>query len=402
MEAYRLYSSLPRQTKHETVAEISLGALHRNYDLLLQAIRRTTPDVRPVCVVKADAYGHGAEVVSRALMEAGCDFFAVACLDEATALRSLLGPGPDILILGYTDPDCAAELAANNIIQAVISEEYMRRLACAAEAAGVVLRVHLKLDTGMNRLGLPAQTDKAIARAAEVAAELAASPHLRLEGMFTHFARADEGTCRENPPAGMSGEEYTANQFRRFMAVDSLLRERGINIPHRHVCNSAAALRYPEYRLEMVRLGIMLYGLLPSDEVSFPGLLPVMRLRSVVSHVYDLPPGATVGYGGCFVSDMPRKIAVIPVGYADGFLRAYTGGTIKIYHDNIAYPATVVGRVCMDQLTADITGTPCTTGDTAVLFGEEPGDLEELAHRAGTIGYESLCLISSRVPRYYV
>ena len=197
--------------------------------------------------------------------------FAVASLDEATALREALGPGPDILILGYTDPGCAAELAANNIIQTVISEEHIRRLASAAEVAGFVLRVHLKLDTGMNRLGLPAQTDKAISSAADIAARLAASPHLRLEGLSTHFSRADEGACRENPPAGLYGEEFTALQFRRFMAVDSLLRARGISVACRHVCNSAAALRYPEYRLNMVRLGIMLYGLCPSEEIGFPG-----------------------------------------------------------------------------------------------------------------------------------
>jgi alanine racemase len=402
METYRLYSSLPCHKAPATVAEISLGALLHNYDLLLGSARRATPHVRPVCVVKADAYGHGAGAVSRALAGAGCNFFAVASLGEATALRQELGPGPDILILGYTDPDCADELAGNNIIQTVISEEYMNRLSDAAEAAGIVVRVHLKLDTGMNRLGLPAQTDRAIAAAADIAAKLAASPHLRLEGLLTHFSRADEEGCRENPPASMSGEEYTALQFRRFLTVDTLLRARGINLPHRHVCNSAAAARYPEYRLDMVRFGIMLYGLCPSYGVNFPGLMPVMKLRSFVSHVLDLHPGATVGYGGGFSSDTPKRIAVIPVGYADGFVRGFEGGTIKIYHDNRAYPATVVGRVCMDQLTADITGTPCTTGDVAVLFGEEPGDLEALSRRAGTIVYESLCLISSRVPRCYV
>ncbi len=440
--SYRLYSSLPCPISPRTAAEVSIPALLNNYRLLLAAARNNTPNVRPICVVKADAYGHGADAAAKALMGAGCDFFAVSCADEAEALRRALGPAPDIMILGYTDPARAAELSQNNIIQTVYSREYMSALSAAAENARIKVRTHLKLDTGMNRIGIPAQTDEEIRAAADVAVELAGAPGLIFEGMFTHFARADEnpeplfaadpgisgeimtcdavktaydaafpGISGQNtsssasytaPDSSLSGEDFTFMQFSRYRAVEQLIEERGINISCRHVCNSAAAVRHPEYRLDCVRFGIMLYGLLPSGEVPFPGLLPVMKLRTVVSHIHDLMPGASVGYGGCFTSNIPRRIATLPVGYADGFIRAYTGGTIKIYHAGKAYAVKIVGRICMDQLTADVTGTPCEPGDGAVLFGDEPGDLELLARRAGTIGYESLCIISSRVPRYYI
>jgi alanine racemase len=428
---YRLYSSLPCPPAPRTAAEISIPALLNNYRLLLKAARDSTPGVRAICVVKADAYGHGAEAAATALMKDGCDFFAVSCIEEAEALRHALGAAPDIMILGYTDPSRASELAASNIIQTVYSRRYMAALSAYASDAGVKVRTHLKLDTGMNRIGIPAQSNEQIREAAKTAIELASAPGLVFEGMFTHFARADEeyepvaaaGTAigrqkqdisgeitkggasdKEEPlpDCGLCGEDFTELQFSRYRAVEKLIEARGIKIPCRHICNSAASVRHPEYRLDCVRFGIMLYGLLPSGEVDFPGLLPVMKLRSVVSHVHDLLPGASVGYGGCFTSNISRRIATLPVGYADGFIRAYTGGTIKIYHDGVGYKVKIVGRICMDQLTADISGTPCEEGDSAVLFGDEPGDLEQLSRRAGTIGYESLCIISSRVPRYYV
>ncbi len=416
---YRLYSSLPCPPPFGTAAEISIPALINNYRLLLGIVRDGAPGVRPICVVKADAYGHGAQIVAQALSDAGCDFFAVSCLEEAIALRSALGQRADILILGYTDPARAPEIAAHNIIQTVISRPHMAALSESAASARAVLRVHLKLDTGMNRLGIPAQSPDEINRAAECAALLAGSANLSLEGMFTHLARADEAIedqgClipesggKSGPPPSplpdcrLSGEEFTGLQFARFRAVKTLLLERGISIKSCHVCNSAAAVRHPEYRLDCVRFGIMLYGLAPSEWLSLPGLMPVMKLRTFVSHVHNLAPGASVGYGGCFSAEAPRKIATLPVGYADGFIRAYTGGKIKIYHDGRAYPARIVGRICMDQMTADITGTPIEPGDTAILFGDEPGDLEALARHAGTIGYEALCIISSRVTRYYV
>lgn len=412
---YRLYSSLPEPRSSRNIAAISLPALIHNYRLLLGEERSHNPALRPICVVKADAYGHGADRVAGALAGAGCDFFAVSCIDEAESLRRALGPSPDILILGCTDPREAPAIASLNLIQTVFSREYIPLLAGAARGAGVRVRVHLKLDTGMNRLGVPAQSDSQIAASADTAAALAASDVLRLEGLFTHFARADEDISAE--PAGaypssagedfvdcasLGGKDFTALQFSRFAALCRRLEERGISLPCRHACNSAAALRHPEYRLDAVRLGIMLYGLSPSCSLTLPGLLPVMSLRSVVTHLHTLPPGGSVGYGGCFTSNIERSIATLPIGYADGFLRGYSGGSIKIYHGGLPYTVPIVGRICMDQLTVDVTGTPVSPGDEALLFGDTPGDIEALARRAGTIGYESLCIISSRVPRYYI
>lgn len=417
---YRLYSSLSGPYTAKNAAEINLSALIHNYNLLLGAVTRDNPSVRPICVVKADGYGHGAGRVARALSAAGCDFFAVSCLEEAVSLRQTLGKAPDILILGYTDPRNAALLSEFNIIQTGFSERYISELSAVAKSGDLSLRVHLKLDTGMNRIGIPAQTERQIDAAADVAASLAVSGVLKLEGMFTHFARADEEETENDrnftprqaenlisgkfalPPSSLCGEDFTARQYACFDAVRKRLESRGIKILCLHVCNSAAAVRHPEYSLNAVRFGISLYGVAPSAAVPVEGLLPVMRLCSVVSHRHTLAPGCSVGYGGCFTSNIPRDIATLPIGYADGFLRKYTGGKIKIYHDGVAYTVPIVGNICMDQLTADVTDTPVAPGDRAVLFGDTHGDLEELANRAGTIPYESLCLISSRVPRYYI
>lgn len=447
-DIYKLYSSLPEPFApgKRTVAEISIPALLNNYKKLLGAARRTNPQTRPVCVVKADAYGHGADRVAAALMGAGCDFFAVSCIEEAAALRRSLGGTPDIIILGYTPPECAGILAGLNVIQTLYSEPYARAVADFARNAGVRIRAHLKLDTGMNRLGIAAQSDGQIKTAAEITARLARTPEILLEGIFTHFARADEeegcvdsftAAATSASPAktraasfdgaaqnaqlpalaecGLPGElllpasdaeltgaDFTILQYERFVAVCKLLGERGISIPCRHVSNSAVSVRRPDLSLECVRFGIMLYGLSASDNVVFPGLLPVMKLRSVISHIHTVSPGSSVGYGGCFTSNIPTKIATIPVGYADGFLRAYTGGTIRVRHGNTDYDIPIVGRICMDQLTADVSSTPAEPGDSVILFGDSAGSLEALARRAGTIAYESACIISSRVPRYYV
>ncbi len=374
----------------KTWAEIDLGALVSNYRYL-----KSLTKSRIAAVVKADAYGHGAARCAQALAAEGADTFAVSCTDEAVSLRLALSaytsPKPEILILGYTAPEDTELLFRYGITQTVFSAPYAASLAAAVESAkrrGTVdkdarLPVHIKLDTGMNRIGFDAEDPAACAE--EILASIA-KEHLAVTGVFTHFACADE------PETDM-----TARQFEAYRAVTDRLAALGAEIGTRHVCNSAALLAYPEYHLDMVRAGIVLYGLSP-DGTPVPGLRPVMKLCTTVSHVHTVRPGGAVSYGASFTADRPLTAATLPIGYADGFIRDFqNGGSAMIG----TVRAPVIGRVCMDQCMVDVTGADVRPGDTAVLFGDEPGSLEALARTANTINYELVCLVGKRVVRVY-
>lgn len=390
-ETYKLYSSLPIYSRHKTWAEINLDALRKNYALLKKHVSGS----RIICVMKADSYGHGADSCARALLEEGCDFFAASCIEEAVALRKVcieLGKHADILILGYTLPYSAGTLAESDIIQTVFSPEYAMALNEEASRQRCSVRVHIKLDTGMNRIGFVAQNDETITRAAEDVAAVCKLDSLSVEGMFTHFAKADEEVC---------GEDMTLTQAKRFLDVNEKLTEKGINIPFLHASNSAASVRYPELHFDGVREGILLYGARPSEYVDLPGLRPVMSLKTVISHIHNLPANEHVSYGGTYASDKESVLATIPIGYADGFLRAFSGAKVSIVTRSGKISAPIVGRICMDQCMVDVTGTDANIGDVVTLFGEEETQLYNLAKLAGTIDYECLCLISGRVPRIY-
>lgn len=387
------YPDFPTLSSHKTWAEIDLAALRQNYRTL-RALTCGETERRPIAVVKADAYGHGAARCVAALMDEGCDFFAVSCIEEAMAVRAVCPPErADVLLLGYTLPGEAALLAAHDVIQTVFSRDYAEALSAAAAAADVQVRVHVKLDTGMNRIGFltaPADLDETVAAIAAIAAD----PHLELCGLFTHFARADEPD-----PAPIDA------QFARYNAVIARLDALGIDPGMRHVCNSAAACRYLVGRLDAVRLGIMLYGAPPErdfDTICPVPLTPVMRLCTNIAHLHTLTPGEAVSYGGHFTADTPRTIATLPVGYADGFVRAFGGATVSVATAEGSREAPIVGSICMDQCMLDVTGLHVAVGDTVTLFGDCPARLRALAERAGTIDYEPLCLISGRVPRVFV
>lgn len=387
------YPDFPTLTAHKTWAEIDLLALRRNYRTLCELI--TSPSAcRPIAVVKADGYGHGAARCVAALMEEGCDFFAVSCIEEAMAVRAVCPPEQaDLLILGYTLPGEAALLASHNVIQTVFSREYAEALSAAAASIHAKIRVHVKLDTGMHRIGFlagEADLDDTVAAIAAIDAD----PNLELCGVFTHFARADEPD-----PAPID------DQFARYCAVLARLDALGIDYGMRHVCNSAAACRYPAGRLDAVRLGIMLYGVPPThgfDAITPVELTPVLRFCTRIAHLHTLMPGETVSYGGRFSADTPRTIATLPVGYADGFVRAFAGASVALETAAGRRMAPIVGNICMDQCMLDVTGLQAAVGDTVVLFGDDPDSLRALADRAGTIDYEPLCLISGRVPRVYL
>ncbi len=387
------YPDFPTLSSHKTWAEIDLAALRQNYRTL-RALTCGETERRPIAVVKADAYGHGAARCVAALMDEGCDFFAVSCIEEAMAVRAVCPPErADVLLLGYTLPGEAALLAGHDIIQTVFSREYAEQLSASAAAADVRVRVHVKLDTGMNRIGFLTAPDALDGTVAAIAA-IAADPHLELCGLFTHFARADEPD-----PAPIDA------QFARYTAVVDRLAALGIDPGMRHVCNSAAACRYPQGRLDAVRLGIMLYGAPPErefDAICPVPLTPVMRLCTSIAHLHTLAPGEAVSYGGHFTADTPRTIATLPVGYADGFIRAFGGASVAVETASGVREAPIVGNICMDQCMLDVTGLGAAVGDTVTLFGDRPERLRALAERAGTIDYEPLCLISGRVPRVFV
>lgn len=367
-----------------TWAEIRLDNLEHNYRALRGGLE---PGCRFVGVVKADAYGHGAVPVARKLEELGADYLAVACLEEALELRRA-GIRMPVLILGVTPPEFADELVKWNITQAVSDLELARAISDAAGKAGVTARIHLKVDTGMGRLGVVAGEDPE--QAAAALAPLCELPGVEAEGIFTHFAKAD------------SDEDYTMGQFTRFLdVVDRLEKILGRRFQIRHCAASAAVLNYPCTHLDMVRPGIALYGHYPDpscEGLDGPGLLPVMTLKSRIVSVKELPAGASISYGGIHILERDSRIAVLPIGYADGLHRLLSNRMEVLLHGR---RVRQVGRICMDLCMVDVTDLPeVRVGDVATLFGPEL-PLEEKADTLGTIQYELLCSVSRRVPRIY-
>ena len=370
------------EDKLKTYAKIDLGALERNYLAIKERIKEKTPDCELMCVVKADAYGHGTERCVKRLSALGASCFGVSCIEEARDVKRYANPDSKILILGYTPVENAEELASEGFIQTVYSLEYGAALSECAARAGATVRIHLKLDTGMNRLGFYA--DDAEACADEIRSVMAL-PSLQTEGIFTHFANADSADC-----------SITERQHASFMRVIELLGDaaRGLCL---HCCNSAAALKYPQFRHSMVRAGIILYGLAPDRDYELPiKLEPAMTFMTTVMHVHTLKRGESVSYGGRFTADRDMRIATLGVGYADGFLRAFSqGGEVLIN----GTPAPVVGRVCMDQCMVDIGEGDVKIGDRAVIFDSKGENIERLAAFADTICYELICLVGKRVQR---
>ena len=374
-------------------AEIDLDALRANYRTIAAQVHRSSPDCRILSVVKADAYGHGCALTVRALRAEGCDFFAVSSIWEALQVREAAGRDADILILGYTLPEDTASLYENDIIQTVFSSEYagtlsaeMTRLCAEGRLPrDASLRVHIKLDTGMNRIGF--DTADAVRCAGETA-RAGQLPHLRAEGMFTHFACADEDDALSR--------ERTERQLARFDAVEAVLRASGDCPAFLHVCNSAAGMHLPGAYKNGVRAGVILYGM-PPDGGVLPGYRPVMTLRTRIGHIHTLRAGESVGYGAAYTADRPMRIATVTLGYGDGFIRAYGGASLYLPDGR---SAPVVGRICMDQCMIDIGDADVRPGDIVTVFGGDGGArMEALARAGGTINYEVTSIITPRVPR---
>lgn len=372
-----------------TWREISLSNLEHNYRTLRAML---PPGCRFLGIVKANAYGNGAVRVARKLEELGCEYLAVACVDEAADLRGA-GVTTPILILGSTPADYAGELLRLNLTQTVFDLDSAQTLSDAAVKAGKKLKIHVKLDTGMSRLGFLCDEEHTEG-SVETVARLCTLPGLEHEGIFTHFADSD------------GSEEYTMLQFTRFLRALERLEERGVTFPIRHCANSGAVLNYPCTHLDLVRPGLSLYGHYPDpscEGLDGPGLLPVMELKSRVSAVNHLPTGTVVSYGRTFTLRRDSVLAVLPLGYADGLHRACSSQMEVLIHGR---RVPIVGRICMDMCMADVTDIPgVLPGDIATVYGrdgEEALPIEEAARAAGTIQYELLCAISERVPRVYL
>ena len=367
-----------------TWAEIDLDALAHNYE---QARKRIGPNVKYLGVVKADAYGHGALQVAKKLEKLGADYLAVSSLDEARELRRG-GVGAPILILGHTPPEMVPQLIEYGITQAVSARAKAEEYSAAAAESGGTLKVHIKVDTGMSRLGFLVR-DGHFDGGVEAIAASCELPNLEAEGIFTHFAASDA----DDAPS----EEYTRRQFQVFQNVIDALAAKGRTFAIRHCANSGALARYPEMYLDMVRPGIALYGV--GDDAERLGLRPVMRLKSSVSTIKIFDPDTDISYGRTFHTTEKTRVGVLPIGYADGFFRGLSN---RVYVITAQGPAPVRGRICMDMCMVDLSGLPDVhVGDTVEIFGEGQR-VDRLAAMLDTIPYELTCAVSKRVPRLYL
>ena len=365
-------------------AEVSLKAIGHN---IAQVKKRLRPGVKLLAVIKADAYGHGAVRVGKYL-EDQVDYFAVATAEEAMELREQ-GIRLPVLVLGYISPEQYSEILDYDITQTVYSLEIAEKLSEASVKAGCRTKIHAALDTGMTRIGFHITEEEA-----DRIAAISRLPGLELEGMFTHFSCADQ-----------KDKTYCGLQLEKFRRMERMLRARGVEIPVKHICNSAGIMEFDDYRFDMVRSGIVTYGLYPSEEVdkSRLPLIPALSWKSRVIHVQDVEPGLGVSYGATYTTEGPcTRIATVSAGYADGYPRALSNKGRVLIHGRYA---PILGRVCMDQMMVDVSHIPdVKVEDTVTLIGRE-GDrgitMEEVADPACRFNYEMACGISKRVPRIY-
>ena len=378
-----------------TWAEIDLDAIENN----LEEIRRLTAGKRIIAVIKADAYGHGASIIARLYNRLGVNAFAVSNIDEARALRADDIKG-DILILGYTPPEMAFDLYEGHITQTVTDYAAAERLSANALKAGVKIPVHVKIDSGMSRLGIVVRDEGDIPGAVEEIRKISALAGVQITGCFTHFSSADGETSPQSQDYA-----FTKRQFDLFSATVNAAEAEGIRMGTRHCSNSAAIINYPEFGLDAVRPGVILYGYYPDSRVESPlgcklKLRPAMTLKTSVSQVKTLPRGSVVSYGRDFEANQDMQVAVTAIGYADGYVRKNAQGgvmTIKGKH------APIVGRICMDMCMLDVTGRDDVhEGDEVVVFGKGGVTLEEAARVSGTINYELTCIVGKRVPRVFI
>lgn len=368
--------------KRPTWAEIDLGAVRHN----LRKIREAAGKAKIMAVVKANAYGHGMLRICDICLEEKVEYFGVASLDEALSIREHNIKTP-ILILGYVPSEYADMVVQNDISSTVFNLQWAEALDKAAVKLGKRAKIHVKIDTGMGRLGFyPDEKNIQIIR------KIASLPGIFLEGIFTHFAAAD---ARD--------KTFAHEQLKKFNWFIKYLEDYGVKIPLKHSSNSAALIDIPEARFDMIRAGIILYGLYPSDEVKreIIDIIPVMRLKSKISFIKVLPPGHTVSYGRTYCCLSPTKVATVPIGYADGYSRLLSN---KVWAVVRGVKVPLIGNVCMDQCMFDVTEVEgVKEGDEVILFGRKEDGItaDDLASIIGTINYEVVSCIGPRVCRVY-
>lgn len=366
-------------------ADIDLDAVLYNMESMHKKLKSGT---KIAAVVKADAYGHGAVEISRVLENLPYLWgYAVATSNEAMQLVEA-GRKKPIIILGLSFPEQFEEIVENDLRPAVCTYETAQALSDIAAEKNKVCRIHIKVDTGMSRIGFQVTPESA-----DTVARISKLPNIMIEGIFTHFARADE-----------SSKAPAYEQFKQFEKMIAMVEEKGVQIPLKHCSNSAGIVEIPECNMDMVRAGITLYGLWPSEEVDKTkiSLKPVMSLRSRVAYVKELLPGRQISYGGTFTVKKKMTVATVPVGYGDGYARGLSNkGWVLIKGQK----APICGRVCMDQCMVDVTDIPgVKIGDTVTLLGKDADEeitMEQLGELSGRFNYEFACLITPRVPRIY-
>ena len=371
--------------------EIDLDALKNNIRRIRSYVR---PETKILGVVKADAYGHGCVPVARTLLENGADWLAVACIDEGVQLRRS-GITCPILILGHTSEEEAERVVHEDITPGCYSYALASALSRAASKLGKRAKIHIKLDTGMGRVGFRYTEDPEVnQKTVDTILKMAILPNLDINGIFTHFSVADE-----------NDDDYTNLQFQRFQGICDRLKANGLEIPIRHCCNSAALIRFPKMHMDMVRPGIILYGLKPSEFVDCGRLHlhPVMQFKAKITNVKEVEEGVSISYGRRFQTLSAARIATIPVGYADGYSRTLSGKSQAIVGGKLC---NLVGNICMDQCMIDVSSVNnIAIGDDVILFGRSDDielPVESLAEKMGTINYEVLCAIGRRIPRVYL
>jgi len=367
-------------TERPTWAEVDLAAVRGN---IRRIAARLGAGTRVCAVVKADGYGHGAIAVARAALESGADTLAVAIVNEAVELRAA-GFGCPILVMGPAEACDSARIVGHGLDATVYDLSAARALSDAAVSSSSSARIHLKVDTGMRRVGCEPE------EAASLAAAIAALPAVRLAGVYSHFATADADDLG-----------FAHEQLARFGTALAAIEAAGVDPGVRHMANSAAALRMPEAGLDMVRLGIAMYGQKPSADRAWEvELAPAMSLRTRVSMVKDVAAGESVSYGRRFYTSRKSRIATLPLGYADGWPRSLSGRASVLVRGT---RAPIVGSVCMDQCMIDVTDIPgVSRGDEVLLFGGAELPADEIAAALGTINYEVTCMVGKRVPRVYL
>ncbi|MEZ0536249.1 alanine racemase [Caldicellulosiruptoraceae bacterium PP1] len=369
---------------HRVWAEVNLDNLQYNIKNIRQKVNKNT---EIMAVVKADAYGHGVLQISKILTKNGINMLAVAIIDEALQLRHF-NIDNNILILGFTPFEFSKEIVENDLSQTVFTYKQAEHLSKVAVILNKKAKIHIKVDTGMGRIGFLCNQ-----KSINEIEKISKLPNIELEGIFSHFSSADE----------KDADNFTQTQFEKFINFVRELEKKGVYFKYKHISNSAATLRFPQYHLDIVRPGLILYGLYPSDLDYNINLKPVMSLKAKIINVKSVPEGFPISYNRKFITKRKSIIATIPVGYADGYTRIGSSSRNVLVKGEYA---PIIGNICMDQCMIDVTDIKnVNIGDEVVLIGQQGNNVitaDEIAKGIGTINYEVICSISKRIPRVYI